>query len=343
MRQRKTGQSRVLRRLAALIAVSLLVAACGADDDPGAEADPTEPTGEQTGEQAEEDPPTLRVAYVPAVTYTYLWRAEEAGYFEDAGLDVELVSSVGGLATVPAIEAGEIEFGGVDVMGAISAVEQGVPIRYINIPAFIESDSPMEALMTDRDDIQGAEDLVGEQVAVNLSYNIEWVMLRRWLEQEGVDPDEVDIVEVPFPDMLEAVRSGTIAAAGFAEPFVTIAEAQGLRNIGYFWADVVDSIAASGIVGDVEFMETYPETTRRFAEALERGIADVAGDEALSRELLQEYAGMDPELADVVKLPRFNTELDLSSVEQWTEWARQENLTEGSLEGEDLIWEGVRN
>jgi sulfonate transport system substrate-binding protein len=76
--------------------------------------------------------------------------------------------------------------------------------------------------------IKSAADLKGKSVASTVFGGGIYYHMRLWLKQRGVDPDkDIKLVEMPFPLVEEALRSGRIDAGPFAQPWGTAALAKG--------------------------------------------------------------------------------------------------------------------
>ena len=69
-----------------------------------------------------------------------------------------------------------------------------------------------------RPDIKSAADLKGKQVAV-MEGGLSHIMMGIWLEQNGVNWDEVEMVNLFAGDAAAAMISGQVAAAELWEPF----------------------------------------------------------------------------------------------------------------------------
>lgn len=355
-RRRDRGRSSRKARSArpwlfAMALFAMIVAACGTapESEVGQTGSPvaTEGAGDdvETTSPADDTEPemaSVRVGYLPVVTYVFLWQAQEAGYFEEENLDVELVPMSGGVVIIGAVEAGELDFGGTDVLAAMNAASEGVPIKYVLVPSYISSETPLHGLMTNDPEVQSPDDLVGKQAAVNLLFNIEWMMLREWLRQNDVDPNAVDITEVPFPEMLEAVESRSVSAAGMADPFYRLSLQRGHRDLGQYWAEVVDEVALSGFVASETFLQENPDVAERFVRAVQRAVADVRDDEDLARRLTAENTEISQDVLERMNLPVYRTETDVGLMQFWFDQAQVESEfldVDEELTPEDLVWQ----
>lgn len=296
----------------------------------------------QTGGSAA--PVKLKLAYVPVGSYPYVWRARDAGYFKAEGLDVTLVAMVGGAAIIPAIEAGELQFGGADVLSVINAVNSGLDLRYVIVPAYVSAKSPVHGMVTNDPQVTKPSDLVGKTVAVNLRYNIEWLLAREWLRQRKVDPEKVTFVEVPFPDMVAAVGKNAVTAAGVAEPFYTLSKDRKYRVLGQYWAEVQEKIAASGIVARKSYIDKNADVTVRLVRALERAAAELKATPELARDLVAANTKTPPAMVARMALMEFEPVADEKYVKIWFDLAVKEGLLDKAkgLGMKDIMWEGAK-
>lgn len=76
--------------------------------------------------------------------------------------------------------------------------------------------------------IKTAADLKGKTVASTVFGGGIYYHMRLWMKQHGIDPDnDIKLVEIPFPLSEEALRSGRVDSAPFAQPWGTAALAKG--------------------------------------------------------------------------------------------------------------------
>jgi sulfonate transport system substrate-binding protein len=76
--------------------------------------------------------------------------------------------------------------------------------------------------------IKSAADLKGKTVASTVFGGGIYYHMRLWLKQRGIDPDkDIKLVEIPFPLVEEALRSGRVDAGPFAQPWGTAALSKG--------------------------------------------------------------------------------------------------------------------
>jgi NitT/TauT family transport system substrate-binding protein len=213
---------------AALAAFVLLLAACGDDGDAGdagaeGEGANGEPTQEVTFGVATQ---ALIVSLSPYTTVP-----EELGYFEEEGLEVEVLGFAGGGPTVQALDAGQIDVAIPPATSLFAAVSEGSEVKsfytqitrnYLN--PMVPEDSPIEDVL----------DLEGTTIGPQSLDSANVPLIRAMVAQEGGDPDSIDFVATGGPaEAMSFLQSGEIDALALWDAAYADIEAQGqpLREI----------------------------------------------------------------------------------------------------------------
>lgn len=290
-----------------------------------------------------QNPVELKVGYIPAGIYAYFWRANEAKYFAQENLKVDLAPMAGGGVVIPALQAGAIQFGVSDALGVINARNNGINVRYVSLNFAQASDDPVHAVMTNDPNVKSPKDLAGKNIATNLRYNTDWTMMRAWLRRHGVDPNKVNFSEVPFPDMLGAVRNGTLVAAGMVEPFYTLGANQGFRVLGHYFTEVKSPVLFTGIVASEDYIRNNEAVVERFVRAIHRAIDDFNRDPKITRQTIGANTKIPPAVIEKMRLGRWTTSSSLADMQFWIDAARKEGLiTSSNVKVEDMVWQKGR-
>ena len=128
---------------------------------------------------------------------------------------VPLISNI-----VPALLNGDLQVGIGTPTEFLQAVNAGLDLVIVAGSARITQETNPVSLVVAKDSgIHNAEQLKGKRLAVpSLGSSLE-LLLRRWLEKNGVNPKDIQIVELGFPIQSDALKSKQIDAAIVAEPF----------------------------------------------------------------------------------------------------------------------------
>jgi NitT/TauT family transport system substrate-binding protein len=207
------------RRLwALLLALALVAGACGSDDTDDAAEDTADDTADSSaddgaeetgddGETADLTPVSLQLQWVPQSQFAGYFAARDLGFYEEVGLDVDIID--GGVDIVPATV---LDSGGADF--AISWVPRGlVPreegLNITNIAQVFQRSGTLQVSFADSG-ITSVSDLEGKNVG-NWGFGNEFELLAG-LRSNGLDPDaDVTLVQQAF-DML-ALINGEVDAA----------------------------------------------------------------------------------------------------------------------------------
>jgi NitT/TauT family transport system substrate-binding protein len=293
-----------LKRMTSTLTAGLLVAtlaACGGDDggtDPAAT-----PSGSGTGEPEKTE---LTVGTLPIPEVAPLYLAVQEGFFEDEGLTVTAEATQGGAAAVPALIAGDLDVTFGQNVAFLVGVQQGLPLVSVGQTTAIGEEEPGNGVFVSASSpIQGPADLAGTTIAINTLNNITQLRTLIDLQDEGVDPSGVDFVEIPLADMPAALEAGRIQSSFSVEPFTTMIEAAGARQVLDAVNDELTGIPVGGFAVSREFAEQNPNTVAAFQRALTKG-ADLAMDDPQAvRDVLSTYTTLSPELIEQVALPTY--------------------------------------
>jgi NitT/TauT family transport system substrate-binding protein len=289
---------RPTRRLAMLLAAFAMVAAsCGSDDTDDAEAEETEAeTTESTeagaagdggeGEAAEGDdaageltPVSLQLQWFTQAQFAGYFAAVDQGYYEEVGLDVEILE--GGVDIVPAtvLDSGAADFAVSWVPRGLVPREEGADIT--NIAQVFQRSATLQVAFTESG-ITSVDDLAGRNIG-NWGFGNEFELLAG-LRSAGLDPDDdVTLVQQNF-DMV-ALLNGEIDAA---QAMTYNEYAQVLESVNpdtgelyqpedlvvIDWNDVGTAMLQDALWADADRLDEdadYYETAVRFVEASLRG------------------------------------------------------------------------
>jgi NitT/TauT family transport system substrate-binding protein len=264
------------------------------------------------------DPPArVRIGSFGAVSERGIFIALERGYFAAEGLDVELIP----LRTdqVAALLTGDLDFGISGVDGSVfNAALRGVGVKVVcyNItftPGDISAGFVVRKEHIDSGRYRELKDFQGYTIALRSSASS--LMHRDHLmARAGLTPEDVQTVTLDFPAMVPALANRAVDAAYLAEPFISIAEAQGVAQQVMPMGDLEPNSIGSVMMISPRFAEQQPEAARRFVTAHMRGQRDyyraVQLDEGGRDEIVQILIKHTP-----IKDPNLYTKLLTSAVD----------------------------
>jgi ABC-type nitrate/sulfonate/bicarbonate transport system substrate-binding protein len=146
----------------------------------------------------------------------------ERGLDKKYGIQLNETAYGSGNALVQDLAAGSLDIGvGVATVTIFSAVQSGlVSDRFVIGAAmsFCDSDHPYMGVLVGPS-INNWQDLKGKQIAVPALTGINAAGIKTRLKAENIT--DFTLLEIPIPNMGLSVAGGNIAAAVFAEPYIT--------------------------------------------------------------------------------------------------------------------------
>lgn len=293
---------------------------------------------------------TLKVSIIPISDVAPLFAAVKEGYFKQQGLEIDTAPTAGGAVGIPGLVAGAYDIVFTNVVSTVQAKAQGLPVKIIAPASAVGDGSQGEAgagiLVRKGEGIRTGADLAGKSLAVNTQKNIIWLYARAWVQKAGGDPNKVTYREVPFPQMLDALRGKSVDAVFAVDPFLTIAKADpGIEFIGSPYIAVQPNLSVAQYIVTEDFLAKHPETIKRFNAALHMGIEWVSkrlGSKEL-RELLSGYTKINPELlakmSPLVDPPR---KVDAESIRKTIALMKAHELLTGDVNPEALLAPSAR-
>lgn len=282
------------RLLAVLMALGVVAAACGNDsDDDGDTAEPA--TDDDTTEEATDedeatpgelpDIGTLQVGFIPILGFAPYFVAEEKGYFEEVGLEVELQPFVSGDPMIAPLSTGQLDVGGGEFGPALmNAIDQDLDVQIVGAlasqPAGLGAVPLLESADV-ADEIETVADLQERTVAVNVEMGMAEYLLNEALESEGLSIDDVNLTNIPFPEIPGALERGAVDAAVLPHPLAGGAIRDGFAEVlmeGDQIADPANPQNGSIYFGQRLLEEENREVGIRFLEAYLKAARDLFGD-----------------------------------------------------------------
>jgi NitT/TauT family transport system substrate-binding protein len=212
-----------------------------------------------------------------------LYVAQERGYFKQEGLDVEFLPGMIGPDALPALATGRLDaVGGSFQPGIVNAVvKRGLPIKIV---AALSSYSPgwdsgfllVRKELIDQGKVKDWKDLKGLSMAVATGRpGLGDYITSKALAKGGLTLDDVKIIEMPFTNVVAALKTGGIDAAHSAEPQATIA---GDGGIAVKWHAASEYLPPAMTVAMLQFGPTLaqekPAIGEKLVTALLRGARD---------------------------------------------------------------------
>jgi NitT/TauT family transport system substrate-binding protein len=101
--------------------------------------------------------------------------------------------------------------------------DRNVPVKIVSLG---HRSGAVIMVRTDSD-VRTFRQLAGKRIAIPSRFAVDFLFLRKMLAQEGMTPDDIEIVEMPPPDMPAALYADAVDAYCTGEPFGAAAQSAG--------------------------------------------------------------------------------------------------------------------
>ncbi len=265
------------------------------------------------------DLPAIRVGMIPIEATCLAYYAKENGYFDKAGLDVEIDvnPSTGSIAS--AIVAGTYDVGYATVSLLAEAHAKGLPFAIIAADGVALDARPTGGIvLPPHSTIQTGKDFNGKIFGTSGLNTLAEYLPRAWVDQHGGDSTTMKFVEVPFPAIGDALAAGRIDAGYLVEPFITI---DAKRNTARFFVSGYEAIAPISLSGvwyaTSAWAKAHPDLVTRFATALGTAARWANANPLKVVPIIVSHLNADPAITAAATRTLFGDHVTLAQVQPW--------------------------
>jgi NitT/TauT family transport system substrate-binding protein len=263
-----------------VVAAALVVSACGSGASQSPASSPATPSASDAppspSSAAPPTPLTVGLGFIPSVQFAQFYLADQAGYYEEAGLDVTFQNEIDA-NLVPKVGQGQVDIGMSDGTSVIPAVSQGIPIKYV---ATVYGQFPSIVFGKESSGIATAADLDGKKLGIPGRYGSSWIMLQALLDSVGLTPEDLEIVEYPDFGQGAAVSEGAVdAATGFANNEPVQLELSGTPAF-VLHVDDVTALPGPGLIVSTATAGAKHDAVQAFVDATLRAMSEIIADPA---------------------------------------------------------------
>ena len=288
-------------------------------------------------------PIKLRVSTIPIIDTAPLQVGIAKGFFEAEGLSIDTTPTAGGAAGLPALAAGQVQISFSNIISIVLGAKQGLGFEIITAGSNTGATVPdLAGLVAKKGtSFKTGKDLEGKRVAVNTRNNIIWLYARAWVKATGGDPDKVTYLEVPFPQMIDAVKGDRVDAAFVVEPFMSAGvKSDAVSIFAWPYNTVQKRVPVAQYVATKTFIQQNPDTIERFARAYNKAVDwtnQNQGNEEWTK-IISGYTRMAPEQLKGLALPPYEKTVDAAGINEVVELMRRNGMIEGAFDAKALIY-----
>ena len=284
--------------------------------------------------------------------------AHARGYFEEEGLDVELVQFKSASDMIAPLAAGEIQVaGGAPSAGLYNALARDLKLKIVadkgtNVPGSGYFSLLVRKDLVDSGQFKGFKDLQGMKIGFTGAGNTTQALVADALADVGIDYADADIQEelIGFGEQAAALESGSIDAGTVIEPFASKAVESGAA-VAYPGDEFYPNQQVAVVMYGEQFINEEPEAAQGFMNAYMKAARDYndalvdgrfsdtkAADDII--DILVEYtAEKDPEVHRSSGPAGLHPDvaLGLESMQQDLEFWESQGLIEADITVDDAV------
>jgi NitT/TauT family transport system substrate-binding protein len=221
--------------------------------------------------------------------------AQEAGYFREAGIEVDVQKLSSGSAVAAAVAAGAIDIGRSSVLPLINGHARGLPFVLVaGSTNHVPGDPDSSMLVTVDSPIRGARDLNGKTVAVAGLFDLSWLSTKVWIDARGGESTTVSLIEIPNSAMLDALIAHRVDGATLSEPYLSLDLRSGkARRLGDVTGALGAHIHEAAWFTTTSYVQEHRDAVLRFRSIVARAAAYANTHHAETVDLLAAFTGLD--------------------------------------------------
>ncbi len=296
----------------------------------------------------DEETTHVRFADLPVVHSLPFFLALEKGYFEEAGLTVEVTTFQSPNQIIDALMSNQVDMtspsGAMGIAGIAAYQNPGQIEIYMGTGGDDERINDA-FLVKHGSDIESIEDLSGKSLGI--LPGIQWrTISEHLLAQFDVSIDDVTLIELAPSLQATALDSGQIDVLLAIQPMVTVVTA---NDIGY---ELQSPATVAGIANPfyggagilrTDFAQENPNTTALVLDIMERSIEEVYADPEAARQYLKGHTPLTDELIAEAPIMRFAmtrnfTQEEIDAVQTFYDIFFEYGVTDERILFEDLIY-----
>lgn len=227
-----------MKKLTVLLVVAVMVfalfAGCEAPESPATEG------GTSGGEAASGDLPVFKVAVLAGIHSATIYYADEMGWDIEAGFDMQLQEFSSGGPMNEAFAAGELDGAdmgpaGVHALGQFDAKVVGASAQQRSVELLVNPDDEILSVQgwnPDYPDVYGSPEAIKGKTILLPTGTYAHYLMNKWLEIFGLTADDVNFVNMEYPQAMQAFEAGEGDIVGMQLPTLITGKEKGYVSVG---------------------------------------------------------------------------------------------------------------
>jgi NitT/TauT family transport system substrate-binding protein len=281
---------------------------------------------------------TLRMALLPVLDVLPFHVADQNGYFDQVGVQIEMIPVKSAQERDTLMQTGQIDGMLTDLISPVLFNQNEPQILVVRTARKVYPGSPMFRLLAaPGSDVQSPADLAGVEIGISQNTVIEY-LTDRMLENAWLTADQIAVQEVSaIPVRFELLVNGEIPAATLPDPLASGAMVAGAVLVVDDTS--VPDLSQSILTFSIEALQAKPEAVRRFLRAWEMAVDELNANPDQYQALLVEKGRVPESVQGTYQMPPF-PEASVPTPEQLADvvrWALDKGLVKNDVAYEQMV------
>ena len=280
---------RNISKILAMILLSmvfLILTACSGRDE-------TRTAAPANDNNARTEGKTIKIAYLPITHALPLYIENELANDNSNSFRLELIKFGSWPELAEALNAGRVDGASMLIELAVKAKENGIDLKVV---ALGHRDGNVVVVSKD---INTVQDLKGKNFAILSRLSTHNILLHIMLKDNGLSYSDVNIIELPPPEMPAALSEGRISGYCVAEPFGAQSVAAGKGKTLFESHELWEGSLCCGLVLRNDFIKNNAEVVEEFVrEYVNAGLKAEQKDEDV-KNITAKYLKAEPGVLDL--------------------------------------------
>lgn len=233
--------------------------------------------------------------YIGLKVYDPVYVAYELGYFEEEGLDFELLDTVaGGSTATQLVSSQNVQGGLLSLMAIINSISNGMDVVGVTDIQSSLKVAPLEKFYVRTDSgIDKPEQLKGKRIAINLKNSSFHYTVLLELEKYGIKESEVQFIEIPFAEQLLALENKSVDMIGLMVPYSGIADSNNNYKVLFDAVDVFGEKQFTTHIINNKWADKNPDKAKAFVNGIVKAVDYIKANQEEAKVIMSKYIGVD--------------------------------------------------
>jgi NitT/TauT family transport system substrate-binding protein len=255
--------------------------------------------------------------YFPVSDFLMAFIAKDQGFFDKHGIDATLQLMANNATSIPgALVGNSIQVGATTLPVVLQADENGLDVKMIaGSGAYYPGFHAIGLVVAADSDAKTAKDMEGKTIGLTGLNNLTYILLVKWLKDNGADVSNIHFVEVTIQQMPDVMKAKQLDGVVAIEPFLSRIIGANTGRVFAYYQDAVPRGTATLVwaVAGV-YAAQHPDVIKNVRAALDDALAYHQLHPENDDTVLAHYLPVPPAILKTIPRPDYVNKLDLAQI-----------------------------